>query len=39
MGVGLEEAVAALRARAYAAGRPVGDVAADVVARKVRFDP
>jgi hypothetical protein len=37
--VGLEEAVAALRARAYAADRPVGDVAADVVTRRVRFDP
>jgi hypothetical protein len=36
---GPEEAVAALRARAYSAGRPVGEVAADVVARRLRFDP
>ena len=36
--VGLEEAVTALRARAYAAGRPVVEVAADVVARRLRFD-
>jgi hypothetical protein len=37
--VGLEEAVVTLRTRAYAAGRPVGEVAADVVARRLRFDP
>ncbi len=36
--VGPEEAVAAIRARAYATGRPVGEVAADVVARRFRFD-
>jgi hypothetical protein len=35
----LEEAIAALRARAYAAGRPVEEVATEVVARRVRFDP
>ncbi len=39
LGVGPEEAVAVLRARAYAAGRPVHEVAADVVARRFRFDP
>lgn len=35
---GPEEAVAAIRARAYATGRPVGEVAAEVVARRLRFD-
>jgi AmiR/NasT family two-component response regulator len=39
LSVGLEEAIAVLRARAYAAGRPVCEVAADVVARRFRFDP
>ncbi|MHB1773669.1 MAG: ANTAR domain-containing protein [Acidimicrobiales bacterium] len=33
-----EEAVAAIRARAYATGRPAGEVAADLVARRLRFD-
>jgi hypothetical protein len=33
-----EDALVALRARAYAAGRPVGEVAADVVARRFRFE-
>ncbi len=36
--VGPEEAAAAIRARAYATGRPAGEVAADVVARRLRFD-
>ena len=35
---GPEEAVAAIRARAYASGRLVGEVAADVVARRLRFE-
>ena len=35
--VSLEEALVALRARAYAAARPVDEVAADVVARRLRF--
>ena len=39
LGVGLGEAIAVLRARAYAVGRPVCEVAADVVARRFRFDP
>ena len=39
LGVDLEEALAALRARAYASGRPVGEVAADVVAGTLRFSP
>ena len=39
MDVGLEQAMALLRARAYAAGQPVHEVAADVVARRFRFDP
>ncbi|MHB1553811.1 MAG: ANTAR domain-containing protein [Acidimicrobiales bacterium] len=36
--VGPEGAVAAIRARAYATDRPVGEVAADVVARRFRFE-
>jgi len=36
--VGPEEAAAAIRARAYAADRPIGEVAADVVARRLRFE-
>jgi hypothetical protein len=39
LGGGPEDAVVVLRARAYAAGRAVGEVAADVVARRLRFDP
>jgi hypothetical protein len=38
LGVGPEEAIVILRARAYAAARPVDEVAADVVARRFRFD-
>ena len=33
-----EDALVAIRARAYVMGRPVGEVAADVVARRLRFD-
>jgi hypothetical protein len=36
--VGPEEAAAAIRARAYATDRLVGEVAADVVARRLRFE-
>jgi hypothetical protein len=36
--VGIEDANVALRARAYAADRPLVEVAADVVARRLRFD-
>ena len=36
--VGVEDALVALRARAYANGRSVGDLAADVVARRIRFE-
>ena len=39
LGVGPEEAIVILRARAYVAGRPVDEVAADVVARRLRLDP
>jgi hypothetical protein len=39
LSVGIEDAHVALRARAFADGRPVGEVAADVVARQVRFEP
>jgi hypothetical protein len=39
LGVGLEEALARLRARAFAGGTAVGDVAAEVVSRRLRFDP
>ncbi|KUN74915.1 hypothetical protein AQJ46_03690 [Streptomyces canus] len=39
LGVGIEEAFVRLRAHAYAQGRRLGDVAADVVARRLRFPP
>ncbi len=37
--VSAAEALVALRAHAYAIGRPAGEVAADVVARRFRFEP
>jgi ANTAR domain len=39
LGVGIEEAFSRLRARAFAQGRPLSELAADVVARRLRFDP
>ncbi|MFF4804048.1 ANTAR domain-containing protein [Streptomyces sp. NPDC001351] len=39
LGVGIEEAFVRLRAYAYAHGRRLADVAADVVARQLRFPP
>ncbi|WP_406493578.1 ANTAR domain-containing protein [Streptomyces sp. NBC_01604] len=39
LGVGIEEAFVRLRAYAYMRGRRLADVAADVVARRVRFSP
>lgn len=39
LGVGLVEALLRLRASAYAASRTVPDIAADVVSRRMRFDP
>jgi hypothetical protein len=39
LGVSITEALVRLRAYAYAEGRLVGDVARDVVARRVQFDP
>jgi len=39
MGVSLAEALVRLRAHAFAAGTPLDDIAADVVARLLRFDP
>ncbi|MFM9442851.1 GAF and ANTAR domain-containing protein [Streptomyces acidiscabies] len=39
LGVGIEEAFVRLRAYAYAQGRRLSDVAADVVARRLRFPP
>ncbi|MFD3709794.1 ANTAR domain-containing protein [Streptomyces sp. NPDC058677] len=39
LGVGIEEAFFRLRAYAYAQGRRLVDVAADVVARRLRFSP
>lgn len=39
LGVGIEEAFVRLRAHAYARGRRLADVAADVVARRLRFSP
>jgi ANTAR domain-containing protein/GAF domain-containing protein len=38
LGVSAEEAFVRLRARAYAEGRTVEDVARDIVSRRVRFD-
>lgn len=39
LGVGIEEAFARLRAYAFAQGHQLADVAADVVARRLRFSP
>jgi hypothetical protein len=39
LGGSMEEAFARLRAHAFATGRPLGDVAGDVVGRLLRFDP
>jgi hypothetical protein len=39
LGVSLEEAFVRLRANAFAAGRPLDDIADDVVRRLLRFDP
>ncbi|MFD9317012.1 ANTAR domain-containing protein [Streptomyces sp. NPDC060053] len=39
LGVGMDEAFVRLRAHAYAQGRRLADVAADVVARRLRFPP
>lgn len=38
LGVSVAEALARLRGHAFATGRPLADVAADVVARRVRLD-
>jgi AmiR/NasT family two-component response regulator len=37
-GVGVAEAIALLRARAWSSDRPISAVAADVVDRRLRFD-
>ncbi len=37
--VGVETALARLRAHAYTAGRSLGDVAGDIVARRLRLEP
>jgi hypothetical protein len=39
LGVSLAEALARLRAHAFAGGAALGDVAGDVVSRRLRFDP
>lgn len=39
LGVGLVDALARIRAYAYAENRRLGEVAADIVARRLRFDP
>ena len=39
LGVGLAEALIRLRAYAYAHDRPLHEVAADVVARRLAFEP
>jgi hypothetical protein len=38
LGIGVGDALARLQARAFAADRPIVDVAADVVARRLRFN-
>lgn len=38
LGVGMVEAMARLRARAFADGRPLHELSADVVARRLRFE-
>jgi hypothetical protein len=38
LGVGVGEALVRLRGHAYAEGRPVDDVARDVIARKLRIE-
>ena len=38
LGVTLTEAMTRIRAYAYAENRPLSDVAADIVARRLRFD-
>jgi hypothetical protein len=39
LGVSLAEALARMRAHAYAENRQLGKVATDIIARKLRFDP
>jgi hypothetical protein len=39
LGVSLEEALARLRAHAFAASAVLGDIAGDVVSRRLRFEP
>ena len=39
LGVSLEEALARLRAHAFASSAALGDVASEVVSRRLRFDP
>ena len=38
LSVTVAEALVRLRARAWVDGRPLGELAADIVARRVRFD-
>lgn len=39
LGVSLADALARVRAHAYAENRQLGEVAADIIARRLRFDP
>lgn len=39
LGIGVAEAIAVLRARAWTTDRPISDVATDVVDRRLQFDP
>lgn len=39
LGVGIADALAVLRARAYSTGRSISDLATEVVERRLRFDP
>jgi hypothetical protein len=37
--ISVGDALVRPRGHAFATGRPIGDVAGDVIARRVRFDP
>lgn len=39
LGSGVDEALVRLRAHAYATDRPLGEIARDVIARRLRFEP
>jgi len=39
LGIGVTEALIRLRGYSFAAERPIGEVAEDIVTRRLRFDP